>query len=105
MFTASEPLAKVQTELAVLIVGLDTVEAVSLVSGSSDVDTSIEKALQGCDEVLFALRKFYRQHHAIWPPQSGRELTDEAIKELAEIQERLAVYSNVLNTHNTNIIR
>lgn len=88
-----------------LIVGLDTVETVSLVSGSSDVDTSIEKELKGCDEVLFALRRFHRQHHAIWPPQAGPELTNDALKELVEIQERLEVYSKALNTHNVNIIR
>ncbi|KAJ5754270.1 hypothetical protein N7533_003813 [Penicillium manginii] len=102
---SSEPLSKIQTELAVLIVGLDTVETVSLVSGSSDVDTSIEKELKGCDEVLFALRRFHRQHHAIWPPQAGPELTNDALKELVEIQERLEVYSKALNTHNVNIIR
>lgn len=91
--------------LAVLVVALETVETVSLMSGSSDVHTSIEKELQGCDENLLALQKFKRQHHLNSQPQVDQKFTDEALNELTEIQERLNSYANVLDTHNTNIIR
>lgn len=105
LFTAPGPLKKFQNVLAVLVVALETVETISLMSGSSDVHTSIEKELQGCDETLLALRKFKRQHHLNSQPQVDQKFTDEALNELTEIQERLNSYANVLDTHNTNIIR
>ena len=90
-----------------LIVALETVETVSLVSGCNDVHTSIEKELQGCDEALFALRKFQRQNSGRGQSMSdeSQSFTDEVLEELADIQVKLAAYSNALNTHNANIIR
>ncbi|KAJ5597132.1 hypothetical protein N7450_003590 [Penicillium hetheringtonii] len=75
--------------------------------GSNDVHTSIEKELQGCDEALFALRKFQRQHSGRGEsvPDQSQSFTDEILKELVEIQMKLAAYSTALNTHNANIIR
>ncbi|KAB8211451.1 ankyrin repeat-containing domain protein [Aspergillus parasiticus] len=107
LFISSDMFKQVQTELALLLVALDTLKENLESTNSSDTLLSeLDKELQNCHWVLLDLEALEEHFESVGPDtQVTWEREGWKIDEVAEIRTRLSSYVGMLNLWSINMIK